>query len=522
MIRLKIISGGKAGTTIESPLFFISIGREPSCNLQLDPYQDLSVHGNHACIYFSANSYHLKDLQTKNGTYLNNKSIETPTPIEKGMVFRLGNQGPEIRVESWSLPSEKDTLPRGFLRLINTRSKEIFVFSAQTSLIRIGRQHDCEIPLDPLKEREVSGYHTSLEYRDDSYHLHDLQSANGTYLNGKACQSQKLGLSGSFQLGNQGPTFSFEYKPEKISSKEKVKQELWEKIQRLQEVIAIKTPSKETLVHFVKEGKKRFWADPKKRFRNLSIVLGSFFFFCLMVVVLQPQILTPEEIKTTYQSSVVVTYSRYLVYSENKVLRGEKYGCGIIIRENNQSYILTAVENVYPWKKQVQKDELNHIVTHMVAAWPSDRKIFQKEITVPYQAPLIENSFNNQLARLGGQGEISLPNPNNYSKKDLLSICKLPLNTQETSSPEISSLVIMIDKSKEKKQPFHCLTYSFPPNDDGYLLIHCLSVKPKEKAPTATSGSPIFGENGKLIGFAQEKVQITEPIFVTQNSLEKK
>lgn len=46
----------------------------------------------------------------------------------------------------------------------------------------IGRGHDCDII---LPERQVSRHHAKILHRDGGYHLQDLDSKNGTHLNGK-------------------------------------------------------------------------------------------------------------------------------------------------------------------------------------------------------------------------------------------------------------------------------------------------------------------------------------------------
>ena len=53
----------------------------------------------------------------------------------------------------------------------------------------VGRQRECDIPL-PFAT--VSSRHCELEYRDGCWHVRDLGSKNGTYVNGAACTATSL------------------------------------------------------------------------------------------------------------------------------------------------------------------------------------------------------------------------------------------------------------------------------------------------------------------------------------------
>ncbi|HMF17246.1 MAG TPA: FHA domain-containing protein [Gemmataceae bacterium] len=53
----------------------------------------------------------------------------------------------------------------------------------------VGRQRECDIPL-PFAT--VSSRHCELEYREGFWHVRDLGSKNGTYVNGAACTATSL------------------------------------------------------------------------------------------------------------------------------------------------------------------------------------------------------------------------------------------------------------------------------------------------------------------------------------------
>jgi len=65
--------------------------------------------------------------------------------------------------------------------------------------LRIGRTPDCGLTLD---HPSVSRSHAELEFRDASWHLHDLGSKNGSFVDGVAAQDASLDQSGWLRFGD--------------------------------------------------------------------------------------------------------------------------------------------------------------------------------------------------------------------------------------------------------------------------------------------------------------------------------
>lgn len=79
--------------------------------------------------------------------------------------------------------------------------------------ILIGREPSCHITLDPILYTMVSRRHAVIRQRqgDFVWEICDLNSANGTYLNGKRLeQSQVLPNGSRLIFGNDGPEFIFD------------------------------------------------------------------------------------------------------------------------------------------------------------------------------------------------------------------------------------------------------------------------------------------------------------------------
>jgi len=85
---LVIIHGAELGKKVElSPEKVIVIGRGRQCDISID--QD-SVSRRHAQVYSEDNSIMVRDLGSTNGTYLNDKFVDTPQPLRDGDLLSIG------------------------------------------------------------------------------------------------------------------------------------------------------------------------------------------------------------------------------------------------------------------------------------------------------------------------------------------------------------------------------------------------------------------------------------------------
>jgi type VI secretion system protein ImpL len=82
--------------------------------------------------------------------------------------------------------------------------------SFDSDRIRIGRQMDNDLKMDPEKEREVSGYHAEIYRQGEAFWIKDLQSRNGTYVNGRRIsQPTPLAAGDNIQFSPHGPKVVF-------------------------------------------------------------------------------------------------------------------------------------------------------------------------------------------------------------------------------------------------------------------------------------------------------------------------
>lgn len=113
MIEIALLGGSASGEArrqrFDGPL--ISLGRHPDCDLRFDAHRDLDVSLRHACIRLEAEGGGalLEDMGSTNGTYLNGRRIDRPTPLRDDDVITLGTSGPELSVRL--LPVDTGSLP---------------------------------------------------------------------------------------------------------------------------------------------------------------------------------------------------------------------------------------------------------------------------------------------------------------------------------------------------------------------------------------------------------------------------
>jgi S1-C subfamily serine protease len=91
-----VLSGARAGTV----LFFggdaVTVGRHPDSDIQFHPQQDLAVSTHHALLFCRAGLWHVRDLSSRNGTYVNQIRITADRPLVPGNRILFGHGGPEV------------------------------------------------------------------------------------------------------------------------------------------------------------------------------------------------------------------------------------------------------------------------------------------------------------------------------------------------------------------------------------------------------------------------------------------
>src|SRR3954447_26776599 len=83
--------------------------------------------------------------------------------------------------------------------------------SSPKAVVRMGRGADCDVRFDANIDVKVSTHHAEIRFEDGNYFLIDSGSTNGTLINGKRVQRQKLRDGDKFHLGGEaGPELQFQ------------------------------------------------------------------------------------------------------------------------------------------------------------------------------------------------------------------------------------------------------------------------------------------------------------------------
>ena len=199
---------GLAGVRVTSPdgpgefvpwrANLLTIGRTPDNNLALS---DTEVSRHHARITRQPEGFVIEDLNSTNGTFVNGERV-TRQLLRHGDEIQIGQtrlifQAPGVA------PSPPERVPRRPLRA----RAGIRVMSAdgpgdfmpwRANLLTIGRAPDNNLA---LPDTEVSRHHARITRQPEGFVIEDLNSTNGTFVNGERVTRQLLRHGDEIQIG---------------------------------------------------------------------------------------------------------------------------------------------------------------------------------------------------------------------------------------------------------------------------------------------------------------------------------
>lgn len=194
MFLLVTVDGPEKGKSIElKPNISILMGRDKSNQFSLN---DKSVSRIHACISIDADrNVILSDWNSSNGTWLRGKKIDAPVQLVPGDVFYLGESAIKLALSN-SYEKEKDFVPGMEGVRHNLQGAGQYTPAAShTRVLNVGSE--INIGRDPsndivLKHPMVSRFHAKIEFQAGSNIIYDLNSVNGTYVNGRRLEKSML------------------------------------------------------------------------------------------------------------------------------------------------------------------------------------------------------------------------------------------------------------------------------------------------------------------------------------------
>ena len=174
----------------------LHIGRDPVCQVVL---ASTSVSRHHALIAPARGGWIITDRST-NGVQVNGVKVHGSQPVANGDVIRIGEH--EYRFDAMAPEAEVDENtppPRIALAHLVTEAKsaETFPsFTVERPVVHIGRGTHNDLQ---IADESVSASHATLLRRGAFWHLIDLASTNGTFVDGERVEIECL-VQGGQQL----------------------------------------------------------------------------------------------------------------------------------------------------------------------------------------------------------------------------------------------------------------------------------------------------------------------------------
>ena len=221
--RLVHLTGSLAGRVRDVEARRLVLGRDPASAEVVFGPEDRTVSRRHALIEEENGILLLRDLESSTGTFLGGADVEE-AELRDGDVFELGRGGPQVRVDlahdgTLVMPSAAPPLrapapaqrpaapapgPDSRLRItFRSGTRRETQLDLAGAVIRIGRAKGNTIwtPEDPM----VSAQHAKIVRLAEGYVLIDLESTNGTLLNGHVVERAPLHDGDVIALGRGGP-----------------------------------------------------------------------------------------------------------------------------------------------------------------------------------------------------------------------------------------------------------------------------------------------------------------------------
>jgi ABC transport system ATP-binding/permease protein len=174
-VYLTIIEGDKTGTRIElikGQVYLI--GREHhTCDLVISDPQASRIHAE-IRVDQSGNIF-IADKNSQNGTYLNNQPLTTASGLKYGDLVTIGNSvikltetTPGLNMQPYSKPARTGN---SYTRISPTSNTSITIGRDQSNHLMLNHPH-------------VSRFHAVVDITDRGWFIRDLNSTNGTYVDG--------------------------------------------------------------------------------------------------------------------------------------------------------------------------------------------------------------------------------------------------------------------------------------------------------------------------------------------------
>ncbi len=176
-----------------------TVGRNPNNDIVLDGSK---VSKRHALFSIrDGDQVHVEDLDSRNGLYVDGKAVSERS-LKPGMKIRVGECTFLYERNSYPTGSSSYKLAQsgaGYRLLISDGEGLLKTVEVRADCLYLGKSSDNDIV---LSSADVSRRHAMLCYQDDQWELHDLESTNGTFVEGRGIEQAVLALGERFQVGS--------------------------------------------------------------------------------------------------------------------------------------------------------------------------------------------------------------------------------------------------------------------------------------------------------------------------------
>ena len=97
--EFRILSGGRAGHREVFDKAYIALGRHPQSDLPFDPDKDIDASTRHAAVIRTGERWVVRDVGSRNGTFVNGHRITADHELKPGDRMRFGPNGPEVEFQ---------------------------------------------------------------------------------------------------------------------------------------------------------------------------------------------------------------------------------------------------------------------------------------------------------------------------------------------------------------------------------------------------------------------------------------
>lgn len=192
-MKLVVTSGADPGRVIDVDRDLV-VGRvDPADVVLVDP----RISGRHARLRPGAGGATIEDLGSSNGTLVNEERVTAPRPLRDGDVIRLGDTS--LRVDGVAQATVVGETVAWQLAVRTGPDAGMTRALSDGEDIVIGRGEEAGLA---LTDARVSTRHAEVSLRSGTVTLRDLDSANGTLLNGSpVSRATKLSAGSEIQVG---------------------------------------------------------------------------------------------------------------------------------------------------------------------------------------------------------------------------------------------------------------------------------------------------------------------------------